>query len=70
MVAAQFISQKFTMASTQQNKAIMYVMPLFMGWIFHSFASGLVLYWVCFSVFSLLDYILFKRKKNAQVKTT
>lgn len=70
MVGAQFISQKLTMPSTQQNKALLYVMPLFMGWIFHSFASGLVLYWVCFSVFSLLDYVLFKRKKNAQVKTT
>ncbi|MDF1544016.1 MAG: membrane protein insertase YidC [bacterium] len=63
MVAAQFISQKMTMASTQQNKAMMYVIPVFMGWAFHSFASGLVLYWTCFSVFSLLDYVLFKRNK-------
>ncbi len=72
MVTAQFFSQKLTMgASTQQNKAIGYIMPLFMGWAFHSFASGLVLYWTCFSVFSLLDYVLFKRKelKNTNVKT-
>ena len=27
MVAAQFISQRFTMTSTQQNKAFMYIMP-------------------------------------------
>ena len=69
MVGAQFISQKLTMASNQQNKAIMYVIPVFMGWAFHTFASGLVLYWTCFSVFSLLDYFVFKRsKQNPQVQ--
>ncbi len=67
MVAAQFISQKFTMASTQQNKIFLYIMPLFMGFIFYRFAAGLVLYWTCFSIFSLLDYILFKRPKNENV---
>lgn len=71
MVAGQFVSQKLTMASTQQNKMLMYAMPLFMGWIFHSFAAGLVLYWACFSILSLLDYVVFKRDtiKNAQIKT-
>ena len=70
MVAAQFISQKLTMPSTGQNKGLMYLMPLMMGFFFHSFAAGLVLYWTCFSVFSLLDYVLFKRKnKNPEVKT-
>lgn len=67
MVAAQFISQKFTMASTQQNKIFLYVMPLFMGFIFYRFAAGLVLYWTCFSIFSLLDYLLFKRPKKPAV---
>lgn len=73
MVIAQFVSQRLTMgASTQQNKMIGYIMPLFMGWAFHSFASGLVLYWACFSIFSLIDYFLFKRKelKNINIKTT
>ena len=69
MVVAQFLSQKLTMPSTQQNKMMIYLMPLFMGYIFHTFAAGLVLYWICFSVFSLLDYVLFKRKKNSQVMT-
>ena len=72
MMTAQFFSQKLTMgASTQQNKMFGYIMPVFMGWAFHSFASGLVLYWTCFSVFSLLDYVLFKRKelKNTNIKT-
>ena len=70
MIAAQFISQKFTMAPSQQNKILLYIMPLFMGFIFHSFAAGLVLYWACFSLFSLLDYAMFKRPKNQDVKTT
>ena len=68
MVAAQFVSQSVTMPSTQQNKAMMYIMPLFFGFIFYKFAAGLVLYWTCFSVFSLLDYVLFKRDKAAAVK--
>ena len=70
MVVAQFLSQKLTMPSTAQNKMIGYIMPLFMGFIFYKFAAGLVLYWVCFSVFSLLDYVLFKRRKNTEVITT
>lgn len=70
MVAAQFISQKMTMGTNPQNKMMMYMMPLFMGFIFRDFAAGLVLYWACFSIFSLLDWVLFKRKaQNNQVKT-
>ena len=66
MIVAQFLSQKVTMGAQQQQKAFQYVMPLFMGFIFYKFAAGLVLYWTCFSIFSLLDYVLFKRKKAAQ----
>jgi len=69
MVAAQFVSQKFTMASTQQNKALIYVMPLVMGFIFYKFSAGLVLYWTAFSIMAMLDYVLFKRNKNKQVQT-
>jgi len=69
MIGMQFLSQKLTMPSTQQNKALLYIMPFFMGFIFYKFAAGLVLYWTCFSALSLLDYFLFKRKKNQQVQT-
>ena len=70
MVATQFISQKFTMVSTtQQNKMFMYIFPFFMGWLLYKFPAGLVLYWTCFSVFSLLDYVIFKRRKNPEVRT-
>lgn len=71
MIAAQFVSAKFTMASSAQNKSMMYIMPLFMGFIFYKFAAGLVLYWTCFSIFSMIDYFVFKRKnKNPQIQTT
>lgn len=69
MIVAQYVSQKLTMATSQQNKIFLYIMPLFMGFIFYKFAAGLVLYWTCFSVFSLIDYFVFKRNKNAEVKT-
>lgn len=73
MIASQYVSQTLTMQTNQQNKAIMYIMPLFMGFIFYKFAAGLVLYWACFSAFSLIDHFVFKRKgnepKNPQVKT-
>jgi YidC/Oxa1 family membrane protein insertase len=69
MIATQFISQRFTMATTtQQNKMLMYIFPLFMGFLLYKFPAGLVLYWTCFSVFSLLDYFVFRRRKAAEVK--
>jgi len=40
-----------------------------MGFIFYKFAAGLVLYWTCFSLFSLLDYVFFRKGKNTEVKT-
>ncbi len=69
MIGFQYLSQKLTMASSQQNKMLMYLMPAMMGFLFYKFSSGLVLYWTCFSAFSLLDYFIFKRgqMKNPQV---
>lgn len=69
MVIAQFLSQKVTMPSSgQQNKALIYMMPLMIAFFFYTFSSGLILYWTCYSVFSMLDYVLFKRDKKGQVK--
>ncbi|HWR83035.1 MAG TPA: membrane protein insertase YidC [Candidatus Deferrimicrobium sp.] len=68
MIVTQYFSQQFTMASTtQQNKILMYVFPLFMGFLLYKFPAGLVLYWTCFSVFSLLDYFLYKRGPKVSV---
>jgi YidC/Oxa1 family membrane protein insertase len=72
MVGFQFLSQRLTMASNQQNKMLMYMMPLIMGFFFYSVAAGLVLYWTCFSAFSMVDWYIFRRRqpKNPQVMTT
>ncbi|HVP06293.1 MAG TPA: membrane protein insertase YidC, partial [Candidatus Acidoferrum sp.] len=69
MIVFQFVSQKLTMASNQQNKMFLYIMPIFMGWLFYRFAAGLVLYWTCFSAFSLVDWYLFRRTKNPEVQS-
>jgi len=69
MIAAQYVSQHLTMSGSQQNKMFMYIMPLMMGFIFYRFAAGLVLYWTSFSLLSMLDYALFRRSKNTQVKS-
>ncbi|HOP06350.1 MAG TPA: membrane protein insertase YidC [candidate division Zixibacteria bacterium] len=73
MIIAQYLSQKLTMPTggNQQNKMLTYMMPLVMGFIFYKFSAGLVLYWACFSIFSLLDYVVFKRKaiKNPEVQS-
>ena len=69
MVVFQFISQKLTMATNQQNKMLMYLMPLIFGFLFYKLSAGLVLYWTVFSLFSIGDYYIFRRQKNAEVKT-
>ena len=70
MVAFQFVSQKLTMAPNQQNKMLMYLLPLMFAFFFYKLAAGLVLYWAAFSLFSLLDYVIFKRtKKNPEIQT-
>jgi YidC/Oxa1 family membrane protein insertase len=70
MVFFQFVSQKLTMAPNQQNKMLMYLMPLMFAFFFYKLAAGLVLYWAAFSLFSLLDYVIFKRtKKNPDIQT-
>lgn len=70
MVLFQFVSQKLTMAPNQQNKMLMYLLPLMFAFFFYKLAAGLVLYWASFSLFSLLDYVIFKRtKKNPDIQT-
>jgi YidC/Oxa1 family membrane protein insertase len=68
MVGAQFLSSFITMSTNPQNKMLVYLMPLMMGFIFYKFAAGLVLYWTSFSVLSIADYYLFKRTKNPEIK--
>lgn len=68
MIGSQFLSSYVTMSANPQNKMLVYLMPLLMGFIFYKFAAGLVLYWTAFSMLSIADYYLFRRMKNPDVQ--
>ncbi len=62
-----FLQQKLTGTSgtgsaAQQQKMMMYMMPVFMTFLFMRFASGLTLYWLVFNVLTLLHQELIKKK--------
>ena len=68
-----FITQKQTMANNgqdnQQMKMMMYIMPLFIGWISLSFPSGLVVYWVTMNICQIIQqWYMFRGEKKLEVK--
>ena len=67
MVGLMFLQQKVT-TTDPKNKALTYIFPLMLGFFFYKASAGLVLYWTCFSLFSFLEQIIF-RKSKAPVKT-
>jgi YidC/Oxa1 family membrane protein insertase len=69
MVVLMFLQQKVSMTDPR-NKAMVYIMPLVFGFMFHSFSSGLVIYWSTFSAFSFAEQLIGNRQRereNAQV---
>jgi YidC/Oxa1 family membrane protein insertase len=55
-IVGMFIVQKMTPQSTgdpMQQKMMLFMMPIFLGWISHALAAGLVLYWVWSNVVSI-----------------
>lgn len=65
---ATFVQQKVSMASgpaaaDQTQKTMLYIMPIFMGWVSSQFPAGLALYWVFYSVLSALEQWLIRREK-------
>lgn len=61
-----FLQQK--MSSTEANaqmKTMMFIMPLFIGWISLNFPSGLVLYWVTMNVVQIAQQWWMYRGKNS-----
>jgi YidC/Oxa1 family membrane protein insertase len=64
-----FVQQKLTMTDPK-NKMLVYLMPLFFGWLFMSFPAGLVLYWTGFNILSLLETIFIRRKQEQQEAVT
>jgi len=65
MVVLMFVQQKMTMTDPK-NKALTYLMPLMLGFFFYKASAGLVLYWTCFSLFSFLEQVLFKKSQSAK----
>lgn len=60
MAGLMFVQQKMTMTDPK-NKMLIYMMPLMMGFFFYKAAAGLVLYWTCFSLFSWIEQLVFKK---------
>lgn len=56
-----FIQQKMTMTDPQQ-KALVYIMPVFLTILFFAFPAGLNLYYLMFNVFTLAGQYWSKRK--------
>jgi len=61
MMGLMFVQQKMTMTDPK-NKMLIYIMPLFMGFVFYRASAGLVLYWTCFSLFSFIEQLIVKPK--------
>ncbi len=53
-------------AAYQSQKIMMYLMPVFMVWIFATLPSGLVLYWMVFNIFSIIQQYYLMKKLHAK----
>jgi len=64
MTVASFILQRMTpMATADPSQArMMMFMPIFMGFLFYRFASGMVLYWLTSSVVQILQQVFINRR--------
>jgi YidC/Oxa1 family membrane protein insertase len=52
-------------ADPAQAAVMTYFMPIFMTFIFYSFPSGLVLYWLCFNALQIgQQYLLNKAREQ------
>jgi YidC/Oxa1 family membrane protein insertase len=61
MIVAMFLQQKLSMKSAgsstiqEQQKMMMFMMPVLFGFLFYHFPSGLTLYWVSYTILSILS---------------
>ncbi|MGB2706292.1 MAG: membrane protein insertase YidC [Candidatus Omnitrophota bacterium] len=70
MVGAMFFQQKISTKSTsgaspeqkQQQKIMLIFFPLFFGFLFYNFPSGLVLYWLTNTVLMVVEHSVIRRK--------
>ena len=71
MSLTMFIQQKLTIKDPKQ-KMMVYLMPVLFLFMFKSMPSGLVLYWLCFNIFSLAQtlWVEYKSDKESKLATT
>lgn len=65
---SMFISQKMTVVDptqAEQQKMMMYMMPIMMAFIFASFASAFMLYWLLFNIISTAQQYYILRPTHA-----
>ena len=68
MVVTMFFQQKMTMTDPKQ-KMMIYIMPLFFGWLFMNFPAGLVLYWTGFNILSFVETIYIRKRMDNKAVT-
>lgn len=57
-----FLHQKLTSGGDESQRAMLAIMPIFIGYLSLNFPAGLVLYWVVSNVFSIVQqYIIMKQ---------
>ena len=64
MGIAMFLQQKMTMTD-QNQKGMMYMMPIFMTFLFMRFPAGLTMYWFSNSLLTIWQQQLIKKKLEA-----
>jgi len=67
MVIVMFVQQKMTVTDPKQ-KMMVYIFPLFFGWISLNFPAGLVLYWTGFSLLSFLELMFIRKRQDSAVQ--
>jgi len=63
MGITMFLQQKMTMKDPKQ-KAMVYLMPIFLTFIFYKFPSGLNLYYTLFNIFTVIQQKITPDKKE------
>jgi YidC/Oxa1 family membrane protein insertase len=63
--AFMIVQQSMSSAAMQQQKGMMYLMPVFMSYIFMKFAAGLNLYWMIYNLLTMAHQEIIKKKLEA-----
>jgi YidC/Oxa1 family membrane protein insertase len=65
MGISMFWQQKLTMTDPSQ-KAMLYMMPVLMTWLFMKFPAGLTLYWFVNNILSIAEQMILRRSRSRE----